>query len=118
FCNAGSGVLRFMTGASPSSHESHSQNTPNQSTAAQAQDVAAEESSTGVSSSAPAESVIHVDGPKLPPDEAIPTLPGRIKTLLIGKPRDLKDQSLFKHLSLVAFLAWGCLRGRGVSSCC
>jgi amino acid transporter len=107
-----------MTGASPSSHDSQSQNIPNQSTPAEAPDATAEESSAGVSSPAPAESVIHVEGTKLPPDEALPTLPGRIKTLLIGKPRDLKDQSLFKHVSLVAFLAWVGLGADGLSSSC
>ena len=30
----------------------------------------------------------------------------RIKTLVIGKPRDLADKSVFQHVSLVAFLAW------------
>ncbi len=107
-----------MTGASSSSPESHSQNIPNQPTAAEAHDAVAEEPSAGVSSPAPAESVIHVEGIKALPDEALPTLPGRIKTLLIGKPRDLKDQSLFKHVSLVAFLAWVGLGADGLSSSC
>src|SRR5262245_58400837 len=35
-----------------------------------------------------------------------PSLPERVKTLLVGKPRDLKDQSLFHSVSLIAFLAW------------
>src|SRR5262245_16435649 len=47
-----------------------------------------------------------------------PSLPARIKTLLIGKPRDLADESLFKHVSLVAFLAWVGLGADGLSSSC
>src|SRR5580704_15672965 len=34
------------------------------------------------------------------------TLSKRVKTVLIGKPRDLADHSIFHSLSLVAFLAW------------
>ncbi|MBS0211395.1 MAG: APC family permease [Planctomycetes bacterium] len=47
-----------------------------------------------------------------------PTLPTRIKTLLIGKPRDLKDTSLFHHVTLIAFLAWVGLGADGLSSSC
>jgi amino acid transporter len=46
------------------------------------------------------------------------TLTDRVKTLLIGKPRDLADQSIFKHMSLVAFLAWVGLGADGLSSSC
>lgn len=42
----------------------------------------------------------------------------RAKTLLIGKPRDLKDSSVYTHLSLVAFLAWVGLGADGLSSSC
>ncbi|MHB1033953.1 MAG: APC family permease [Pirellulales bacterium] len=56
-----------------------------------------------------------IDRPGL---EEAPTLPGRIKTLLIGKPRDLADQSIFHHISLVAFLAWVGLGADGLSSSC
>ncbi len=35
---------------------------------------------------------------------------------LVGKPRDLKDPSLFHHISLVAFLAWVGLGADGLSS--
>jgi hypothetical protein len=34
------------------------------------------------------------------------TLTRRIKYLLFGKPRDLRDSRLFHRLSLVPFLAW------------
>ena len=47
-----------------------------------------------------------------------PSLPDRLKTFLIGKPRDLMDQSLFRHVSLVAFLAWVGLGADGLSSSC
>ena len=50
--------------------------------------------------------------------EEPPTLPERLKTLLIGKPRDLADKSLFRHVSLVAFLAWVGLGADGLSSSC
>jgi amino acid transporter len=46
------------------------------------------------------------------------TLPERLKTLLIGKPRDLADKALFRHVSLVAFLAWVGLGADGLSSSC
>ncbi|MGQ9574905.1 MAG: APC family permease [Thermoguttaceae bacterium] len=52
-------------------------------------------------------------------DEAVePSLPERLKTLLIGKPRDLADKSLFRHVSLIAFLAWVGLGADGLSSSC
>lgn len=35
---------------------------------------------------------------------------------LVGPPRDLKDRSIFRHLSLVAFLAWVGLGADGLSS--
>ena len=41
-----------------------------------------------------------------------------LKRLLFGKPRDLADRSLFKHLSLVPFLAWVGLGADGLSSSC
>ncbi|HEX4128989.1 MAG TPA: APC family permease [Pirellulales bacterium] len=46
------------------------------------------------------------------------TLPKRIKTLLIGKPRDLQDTALFQHVTLAAFLAWVGLGADGLSSSC
>jgi amino acid transporter len=46
------------------------------------------------------------------------SLTGAVKTILIGRPRDLRDESLFKHLSLVAFLAWVGLGADGLSSSC
>jgi amino acid transporter len=45
-----------------------------------------------------------------------PPLQQRVRRLLIGKPRDLGDRSLFKHLSLLPFLAWVGLGADGLSS--
>ncbi len=50
--------------------------------------------------------------------EDTPALHDRIKTLLIGKPRDLADKSVFHSVSLVAFLAWVGLGADGLSSSC
>ena len=45
-----------------------------------------------------------------------PGLGARVRRLLIGKPRDLNDRSIFHRLSLVAFLAWVGLGADGLSS--
>lgn len=63
------------------------------------------------------ESALGIDGAPLSEGEE-PTLPDRLKTLIIGKPRDLKDKSVFTHISLVAFLAWVGLGADGLSSSC
>ena len=49
-------------------------------------------------------------------DEDEPTLPDKIKTFLIGKPHDLEDKTIFRNISLVAFLAWVGLGADGLSS--
>ena len=41
-----------------------------------------------------------------PSESAVHKIPEKVKELLVGKPRDLGDQSVFHHVSLVAFLAW------------
>lgn len=41
---------------------------------------------------------------------------GRLRRLLVGRPRDLHDRSLFHRLSLIAFLAWVGLGADGLSS--
>ncbi len=46
------------------------------------------------------------------------SLTDRVKTILIGKPLNLADESIFHHLSLVAFLAWVGLGADGLSSSC
>jgi amino acid transporter len=61
---------------------------------------------------------VGIDGAPLPEQHEQPTLPDRLKTLLIGKPRDLQDQSIFKHVSLIAFFAWIGLGADGLSSSC
>jgi amino acid transporter len=58
-----------------------------------------------------------IDGAPLQEGEE-PTLPDRLKTFIIGKPRDLADRSIFSHVSLVAFLAWVGLGADGLSSSC
>ena len=40
----------------------------------------------------------------------------RLRRLLLGNPRDLRDQCLFHRLSLVPFLAWVGLGAGGLSS--
>jgi amino acid transporter len=42
----------------------------------------------------------------------------RLKTLVIGKAKDPLDQSVFRHLSLIAFFAWVGLGSDGLSSSC
>src|SRR5262245_39750956 len=53
----------------------------------------------------------------VPSDEQL-TIADRMKELLIGKPRNLADQTVFHSLSLVAFLAWVGLGADGLSSAC
>ena len=45
-----------------------------------------------------------------------PTLSHRIRRAVVGKPRDLRDRSIFHKLSLIAFLAWVGLGADGLSS--
>lgn len=52
------------------------------------------------------------------PDAEEPSLPERVKTFLVGRPRDLRDEKVFHHVSLVAFLAWVGLGADGLSSSC
>src|SRR5437868_7498834 len=40
----------------------------------------------------------------------------KIKQLVFGKPRDIKDPQVFHHVSLIAFLAWVGLGADGLSS--
>lgn len=54
----------------------------------------------------------------VPQGEKESRLPGTVKTLLVGKPRDLADKSVYQHISLVAFLAWVGLGADGLSSSC
>ena len=45
-----------------------------------------------------------------------PSLPARLRRLLIGGPKDLQDRRLFHRLSLIPFLAWVGLGADGLSS--
>ncbi|MBI3273251.1 MAG: APC family permease [Planctomycetes bacterium] len=49
-----------------------------------------------------------------PPDPPDPW--SRAKRFLVGPPRDLRDRSIYQHLSLIAFLAWVGLGADGLSS--
>src|ERR1035441_3869860 len=57
-------------------------------------------------------------------NEKEPQLPGRpgiyrgLAGLVIGKPKSVKDSSIFHSLSLVAFFAWVGLGADGLSSSC
>jgi len=56
-------------------------------------------------------------GPSSPTgDEDPPLLSSRIRRLLVGRPRDFRDRSIFHHLALVPFLAWVGLGADGLSS--
>ena len=55
------------------------------------------------------------DLPKLPSGERL-SLVGRVKRLLFGAPRNLRDKRLLHRLSVVAFLAWVGLGADGLSS--
>ncbi|HEV3339445.1 MAG TPA: APC family permease [Pirellulales bacterium] len=52
------------------------------------------------------------------PEGTETSLAKKIKTVVVGKPRDLRDQSVFQHVSLIAFLAWVGLGADGLSSSC
>jgi len=42
--------------------------------------------------------------------------PDSLKTLILGKPRDIEDPKTYHHISLIAFLAWVGLGADGLSS--
>jgi amino acid transporter len=51
-----------------------------------------------------------------PPSPPKPTVFQRLKRLVLGGPKNLEDPQLFRHISLVAFLAWVGLGADGLSS--
>jgi amino acid transporter len=58
-------------------------------------------------------------GEDIPSSEDMrPTLSEKVKTFIVGKPRNLADESLFRHISLIAILAWVGLGADGLSSSC
>ncbi len=62
-----------------------------------------------------------MDAPKSPDQEPLdetlrPGLRARVRKILVGPPRDLKDRRVYQHISLIAFLAWVGLGADGLSS--
>jgi amino acid transporter len=64
-----------------------------------------------------------MDSPKQPPvpeppvdEENRPGLRSRLRKVLVGPPRDLRDRRIYQHISLIAFLAWVGLGADGLSS--
>src|SRR3954451_9359129 len=55
------------------------------------------------------------EGPLPLPPETV-TLAQRIRRMLVGRPRNLRDSQLFHRLSLIPFLAWVGLGADGLSS--
>lgn len=53
-----------------------------------------------------------------PSQEEEPSLQEKVKTLIIGKPHDLRDRKVFQHIALAAFFAWVGLGADGLSSSC
>jgi len=49
-------------------------------------------------------------------DERKGPLSKRVKVALLGKPRDISDASIFRHITLIPFLAWVGLGADGLSS--
>src|SRR5712672_2087201 len=55
--------------------------------------------------------------PEPPRDgEPRPGVRSRLRKVLVGPPRDLKDNRVYQHISLIAFLAWVGLGADGLSS--
>jgi amino acid transporter len=54
-------------------------------------------------------------GPPQPPDDE-PTFVEKVRTVVVGKPKDIEDKRIFHHVSLIAFLAWVGLGADGLSS--
>src|ERR671931_1326385 len=54
--------------------------------------------------------------PDIPPPLLRPRGVQRLKRILLGRPKDLQDPQLFRHISLAAFLAWVGLGADGLSS--
>src|SRR2546427_12169255 len=51
-----------------------------------------------------------------PPPPKLPSGTQRLKRFLLGGPKALQDPHLFRHISLIAFLAWVGLGADGLSS--
>ncbi|MFN0016657.1 MAG: APC family permease [Pirellulaceae bacterium] len=61
--------------------------------------------------------VQEINASEIPLDEG-PQLGSAVKNILVGKPLDLADRSVYHHVSLIAFLAWVGLGADGLSSSC
>ena len=61
--------------------------------------------------------VQEIKGNEAAPEETLP-ISSTVKSMLVGKPLDLTDRSIYHHVSLVAFLAWVGLGADGLSSSC
>ena len=59
---------------------------------------------------------MHHTSPVATPHLPHPTLRQRLRRLLVGRPRDLRDSRLFHRLALIPFLAWVGLGADGLSS--
>lgn len=98
-----------MTPIEPSSNA-------NQPTAAQSGPAAPEEHPPATKPAGPTTDVLP---PGVPSHDGVgPEWEKKVKTLLIGRPRDLADHRVFHQISLVAFFAWVGLGADGLSSSC
>src|SRR5262245_21903306 len=58
-----------------------------------------------------------LDAPRARADEAAPQrFSHRLRRLIVGRPRDLSDRSIFHRLALIPLLAWVGLGADGLSS--
>ena len=64
----------------------------------------------------PADSHPDLEPPQNQSIEEEPPLATRLKRILVGPPRDLKDRSIFHRLALIPILAWVGLGADGLSS--
>ncbi|MCE9528745.1 MAG: APC family permease [Planctomycetales bacterium] len=61
--------------------------------------------------------VQEIKGSEVAPEDSL-HISSAVKSILVGKPLDLTDRSIYHHVSLVAFLAWVGLGADGLSSSC
>src|SRR6476659_2090896 len=67
----------------------------------------------------PVVEVVHeVTEEEILPEEQPAGIHHTVKTLLVGKPLNLDDKSVFSHISLIAVFAWVGLGADGLSSSC
>ena len=61
--------------------------------------------------------VQEISASEIPSEDSL-QLGSTVKNILVGKPLDLADRSIYQHVSLIAFLAWVGLGADGLSSSC